>query len=220
MLGFVAENILNGLVTLARYDEVDAEGHYVGEGEGVLLDVREDAERMLFHLEGSVHIPLGELRERLGELDPNKTIIAYCAVGVRSYAATRILAQHGFEKVKTYPGGSGFFRALHYEETPANTAAAQTAPVTTGPINIGEEKTPMQDTQVSKNEIGEIKAKLAVDCSGTQCPGPIMTVFSTVKEIQDGDVIQVTATDLGFGRDVEAWCRPHGQHVPQGGAGG
>ena len=46
------------------------------------------------------HIPLGQLRKRLGELDREKQIVVYCAIGVRSYNAARILSQNGFETVK------------------------------------------------------------------------------------------------------------------------
>ncbi len=44
------------------------------------------------------------LRDRLGELDRERPIIAYCQVGMRGYLATRILLQHGF-KVRNLSGG-------------------------------------------------------------------------------------------------------------------
>ena len=37
-----------------------------------------------------------------------------------------------------------------------------------------------------------------------------MKVFSAVKDLKDGDIIEVAATDFGFGRDVEAWCKRTG----------
>jgi rhodanese-related sulfurtransferase len=43
-----------------------------------------------------VHIPVDELRDRMDELDKNKTHVAYCAVGMRSYLAYKMLIQHGF----------------------------------------------------------------------------------------------------------------------------
>ncbi len=55
-----------------------------------LLDVREDAELMAFALPQAKHIPLGQLRDRLKELDPAKEIITFCAIGVRAYNAARI----------------------------------------------------------------------------------------------------------------------------------
>ena len=193
MLGFVAENVLDGLVSFVRYDELDENGKYLGNEDYIILDVGEDAERTVFSMGGSVHIPLGQLRDRAGELDKNRLIIVYCAIGVRSYNAARILMQAGFKNVKVYPGGSGFFKAFYYDARK---------------MDQQEVVKEVESSQV--NEISEIKAKFTVDCSGLQCPGPIMKVFSTVKDLNDGDVIEVSATDFGFGRDVEAWCKRTG----------
>ena len=46
---------------------------------------------------GSLSIPLGELRSRLGELPKDREILAHCASGQRSYTACRILMQHGYK---------------------------------------------------------------------------------------------------------------------------
>ncbi len=54
---------------------------------------------------GAVHIPIDSLRGRMGELDPKKETILYCAVGLRSYVANRLLAMKGFKDVKTLTGG-------------------------------------------------------------------------------------------------------------------
>lgn len=107
MAGFVAENVLRHLVTFSNWD-LSKENH-----DAVLLDVRENAEVMAYAVPNAVHIPLGELRSRLQELSPEKEIITFCAIGVRAYNAARILMQHGFEKVKVYPGGSRFYQSLH-----------------------------------------------------------------------------------------------------------
>jgi rhodanese-related sulfurtransferase len=52
----------------------------------------------------AVHIHVDELRDRLDELDRNKTYIAYCTVSLRGYIAYRILVQKGF-KAKILSGG-------------------------------------------------------------------------------------------------------------------
>ena len=51
---------------------------------------------------------------------------------------------------------------------------------------------------------------MRIDCSGMQCPGPIMKVFETMRELKDGDVMEVSASDPGFARDIGAWCRRTG----------
>jgi adenylyltransferase/sulfurtransferase len=64
--------------------------------EGTLLDVREDWEVEIVALPGAVHIPLGELEQRLGEL-PAGPITAYCHHGIRSAQARDILLAHGID---------------------------------------------------------------------------------------------------------------------------
>jgi len=41
--------------------------------------------------------PLGQLRDRLGELRKDRPILVHCAVGLRAHIAVRILRQHGFD---------------------------------------------------------------------------------------------------------------------------
>ena len=109
MAGFTAKNLLSGLVRFASWDAIESE-------HPVVLDVREDQELAAFSVEGSVHIPLGRLREQLSTLDANAHTVILCAIGVRAYNAARILMQHGFKNVSVYPGGSRFYRSTHYTE--------------------------------------------------------------------------------------------------------
>lgn len=64
--------------------------------EGQILDVREVQERENGYVEESIHIPLGELREKLSALDPKLPVLVYCAKGLRGYLGSRILRQEGF----------------------------------------------------------------------------------------------------------------------------
>ena len=70
-----------------------------------LLDVRQDWEYAEAHLPGARHIPLGELAERAGELDPGRPTVVYCRTGGRSAAAAALLAGRGFAQVSTLAGG-------------------------------------------------------------------------------------------------------------------
>ncbi len=104
MVGYVAENIQNGYVKLMLPDEYQQQKDQV-----ITLDVREDVERQKGYIEDSYHIPYGELTKRYQELDPNQTIVIYCAVGVRAYNCARILMQRGYQKVYVLSGGIGFY---------------------------------------------------------------------------------------------------------------
>lgn len=65
-----------------------------------LLDVRKISEYKQGRLAGATHIFLGELPERIDELDPDKPIITFCGSGQRAIIAASILKQHGFSRVE------------------------------------------------------------------------------------------------------------------------
>ncbi len=190
MAGFVAENLITGKVAFSSWDAVEQNP------EAVLLDVREDGELMAFSLPNAKHIPLGQLRSRLKELDPSRKIIVFCAIGVRAYNAARLLMQNGFHHVKLYPGGARFYQSTHY---------------------TADEVLPSEQTVYSDSGQMETKniptSAMRLDCSGMQCPGPIMKVFETMKEMPDGAVMEVSASDPGFTRDIGAWCRRTGNEL-------
>jgi rhodanese-related sulfurtransferase len=70
-----------------------------------LLDVREPWEYSLCRLEGSLHIPLGQLGTRLEELDPDRPTVVICHHGVRSLHAGVFLERQGFPDVVNLQGG-------------------------------------------------------------------------------------------------------------------
>ncbi len=112
MAGFVAENIKNGIVKQFYYEDISS----LGEKEDViLLDTRTPWEYMRGRAEGFINIPLDDLRERLGELDKNKKIYVMCQSGLRSYLATRILMQNGFDAYN-FVGGFRLYSSIKYEE--------------------------------------------------------------------------------------------------------
>ncbi len=78
-----------------------------------LLDVREDDEWQAGHIDGSQHIPLGQLRERLGEVPKERRIVAVCRSGSRSGAAVRGLVQLGYDAENLDGGVTAWARAGH-----------------------------------------------------------------------------------------------------------
>ena len=105
MAGFMIQNILEGIVDQITWDEAL---RLAAEGDGVaLLDTRTVGENTRGGIEGASHIPVDELRGRLGELPRDKRLLVFCASGLRSYVACRILSQHGFT-CANIAGGYGF----------------------------------------------------------------------------------------------------------------
>ncbi|MDN4493049.1 sulfurtransferase TusA family protein [Ureibacillus aquaedulcis] len=74
---------------------------------GMILDVREEAEYAFGHIEGSKSIPMGELEDRLDELDKDQEIYVICRTGTRSDLAARKLSEKGFAKVYNVIPGIG-----------------------------------------------------------------------------------------------------------------
>jgi molybdopterin/thiamine biosynthesis adenylyltransferase/rhodanese-related sulfurtransferase len=70
-----------------------------------LIDVREPFEYEIARIDGSKLIPLGEITERLDELERDRSIVVHCHSGMRSAQAVRLLQQHGFTKVYNLEGG-------------------------------------------------------------------------------------------------------------------
>lgn len=117
MAGFVASNVMRGDLQAVHWNSY-AE---LNGANTLLLDLRTKKEiEKLGTLPGSVHIPIDELRDALGELDRNKEYVAFCAVGMRGYLAHRILVQNGFSSKNLSGGYRTFVNAKEeiMQETP------------------------------------------------------------------------------------------------------
>ena len=93
--GMVAADVLRDDMPVRHWDDV---------GDALLLDVRMPSELAVEDVPGALHIPLPQLRARLGELPRDREILTICRSGGRAYFATRILVQNGF-KARTLSGG-------------------------------------------------------------------------------------------------------------------
>jgi len=71
----------------------------------VILDVREPFEFEIARIDGAVLIPLGQLPDRLNELETNQEVIAVCKSGVRSAHAVQLLQQNGYKNIFNLAGG-------------------------------------------------------------------------------------------------------------------
>lgn len=116
MAGFMIENLANGIVKQWHWDQ---EPSLPRDGSVQLLDVRTVGEYERGHIEGFTNIPVDNLRDNLGELDPSKPVYVICQSGVRSYIASRILTQRGFDCFN-FSGGYRFFAAVTKERRASN----------------------------------------------------------------------------------------------------
>ena len=105
--------------------------------------------------------------------------------------------QNGFEKVSILEGGIGFYQSQIYQRT--SEWLADEGPHDTA----AETKSTGAHPRMSPSSEDAV---ITLNCCGMQCPGPIMKVNEALKDLPDGTVLKVSATDLGFSRDVESWC--------------
>jgi rhodanese-related sulfurtransferase len=92
-------------------DPAELANRLEGNGELMVLDVRDEHEFEDFHIPGSTHLPYGELPDRQGELPRDRTIAAICSGGKRSGLAASILQREGFEQVlHVADGGVGTWK--------------------------------------------------------------------------------------------------------------
>ena len=186
MLGYTADNILSGKVATFQWSQVDE----LISNNAFLLDVREEFELATGTIESSHHIPLNQLRQRLGELPKDQSIYVYCQVGHRGYNAARILSQAGFD-VKNLDGGYKTYKTAHYRIKPLDYLS-------------------FNQTRHKSEDLKEPSEIIHLDACGLQCPGPILKVKEKIDKMSIGQKMEIEASDFGFGADLAAWCQNTG----------
>lgn len=192
MAGYIASNIMDGLVDVVYHNEIDE----LLKNGAILIDVRDAMEREMGYIEGSVNIPLAELRTRLNDIPKDKDIYVTCQVGLRGYLAARILNQNGIN-AKNLSGGYKTYSQVYGSNI----------------VQSGCSFADVDDTGVIKHhevDVEDIIPDVKIDARGLQCPGPISRVYKAVESMNDGQVLEILATDPGFSKDIEAWCAKTG----------
>ncbi|MED4953351.1 DsrE/DsrF/DrsH-like family protein [Paenibacillus macerans] len=204
MAGYTAENVLSGRTNVFVPKDLAARD----EQSTLLVDVRSEIEHAGGHIPGSLLIPVDQLRDRLGELDPAKEIWVYCQVGLRGYTASRILQQKGY-RVRNLTGGYKLYRMANYEPEKAQLpsgrldAAEAKAEVAAA---AAKESNPLQTANEPAAANEPLRADAELDACGLCCHGPLIQVKQTMDRLQEGQVLRVTASDPGFYEDVQAWA--------------
>lgn len=183
IVAFVAQNTFDNLVEVKTFNDYNKE---FNKEKDVLLDVREVEEVLNGAIDGQVNIPLNSLRDRLSELDKEKSYWVYCQIGLRGYIGSRILSQNGF-KAYNLTGG---YRLLSL-----------------GKVN--KEKVVSNETNVQKdihNSNSPIET-INVDACGLSCPGPLLKVKEGMDNLKEGQILNITASNPGFMEDIKAFAR-------------
>lgn len=187
--GYVAGNILSGKMTPLYWREMQQ----ADKSQVTLVDVRTPDEYALGTIPGAINIPLDNLRERLADIPENKPVYLFCGVGLRGYLASNILKSKGYPDVRNLIGG-------------LKTYNAATATIKTPEGFVCDTTTHACPASSCRCD----KSIIKVDACGIQCPGPILKLKQAMDLLAVGQQLEVRATDAGFPRDAEAWCRTTG----------
>jgi adenylyltransferase/sulfurtransferase len=162
-----------------------------GEEPPVLLDIREKEEIATGYIEGATFLPQGVLDERVENLVPDKDrpVVVYCAGGIRSLAAAKLMKERGYTDVFSMAKGIDGWRKAGYE------------------LVSDSELTPDQLTRYSRHlmltEVGMggqvqlLKAKvLLVGAGGLGCPAGLYLGAAGVGTLGIIDSDKVDLTNL------------------------
>ncbi len=202
--GYVASNVLNGSHEVIGWRELAA---LDTAREVQLVDVRTPEEFEIGTLPNARNIELDHLRERLHLLDPQRPVVVFCQIGVRGYLAYRILRQRGFANVRNLTGGL---------KTYAWATEKQANPDIFDHEDIKRRDQASIETDLAAAPCALVSTggeRQVLNAVGLQCPGPIMKTYRAVQAMRPGELLEVTASDPAFGRDVRAWATKTGHEV-------
>jgi len=194
--GFVAQNILDGLVKSASWEWLEQ----ADKAELFLLDVRTPAEFAAGAIPGAINIPLAELRERIAQVPRDRKILLYCKVGHIAYNAARVLEANG---ITGYVNLSGGYETWHIATGPQESEAKAHA----------ESKTDTGKVIAMHRETAKSSRIIEVNACGLQCPGPVMRLKQEMDDLAPGEAVSITASDPGFFSDAPSWARATGNVV-------
>lgn len=187
ILGYIAENVVNNVYKTVYHYEIDeiSKNQYV-------LDVRSEFEYNNGHIPNAKNLNIDTIRQNLDKLpqDKNAPIYLYCQVGLRGYLAANILRDNGYTNIYNLSGGYLTYKTFKYK------------------LGLRKNK---KISEVNDMQ-NDMKLK-EIDCSGLQCPGPLMATYKEISNMNAGEKLKITATDCGFASDIEAWCNTNGHNL-------
>lgn len=179
--GSIAANVLRGESNICHVEDI--------KGDELLIDVRLEAEVHSGTIEGALHIPLEELRDRLEELPKSKKLIVFCKEGLRAYQASLLLNQLQYD-VSNLSGGYKTYCMYHDDGSESEAVSTE-----------------------STGQSSDFNIVSEIDASGLSCPGPIQKLNLGIRSIKEGQAIRILSTDPGFTKDVPTWCRNTGHRL-------
>ena len=149
-----------------------------------LVDLREPDEVIVSGIAGAINIPFSSFPKGIDDIPKDKPVYVYCREGSFSEEVAEILADRGYE-VYNLKDGYKEYRKLTEGVEPKETA-------------------------VITEKAGE---ETYIDAKELRCPGPIVKVADTLRELHKGSVVRVEATEDAFYSDIKVWCERTGNDL-------
>lgn len=152
-----------------------------------LVDLREPDEVLVSGIEGAINIPFSSFPKGIDDIPKDKPVYVYCREGNFSEELADILADRGYD-VYNLTGGYKEYRKL----------------ITGEEINGKPE---VVNKTISNSE------EVYIDAKNLRCPGPIVKVADTIRNLPDGSTVKVEATEDAFYSDIRVWCERTGNKL-------
>src|SRR5574344_1212255 len=187
--GYASLNLLEGKFKQVSLKNLDTE-----KKDAILIDSRTPLEYSMEHFDGAINIPFVTLRDNLDKLpkDKNQKMIVYCNVGMTAYMWIRVLVNLVYTNLYNVEGGMRLYKLMHQHDNDHFDSINN---------NKGNDKV-MNDSINYK--------MIEVDCTGLQCPGPIMEASNAINKLNVGERMKITASDCGFTSDIDLLCKSTG----------
>ena len=152
-----------------------------------IVDLREPDELIVSGISGAINLPFSTFPKGIDDIPKDKPVCVLCREGSFSEDVAEILADRGYD-VYNLEGGYKEYRKL-------------------------KEKYSLPDETATVTETAASHEELFVNARSLRCPGPIVKVADTLRELPDGSVIKVEATEDAFYSDIKVWTERTGNKL-------
>jgi len=208
--GYVGINVLNKSHELMEWKTLRT--HLENKDALQVIDVRTADEFGFGSIPTAKNIDVNLLREHLDELDKNVPIVLFCQIGLRGYLAYRILKQSGFTNIKNLSGGYKTYAWAVDKQANPDIFDYEDIKLR-DPEDIEAERAGSCAVSVAMVAPGSSGEVHVINAVGLQCSGPIMKTYKAMEALDAGELLEVTASDPAFGRDIRAWAKKTGHEL-------
>ncbi len=145
-----------------------------------LVDLREPDEVIVSGIEGAVNMPFSRFPKGIDDIPMDKPVYVYCREGNFSEEVAEILADRGYE---VYNLKNGYKEYRKLTEDGGQDKKSETVP-----------------------KADNIEEETYIDAKELRCPGPIVKVADTLRDLHEGSTVRVEATEDAFYSDIKVWC--------------